>query len=379
MSNQASWYPTQISGNEPQLFFSKNKIELNCSHFSNLCNSIFGVKNWESYYPVKVGNDPKILNIISQAGIGFEVINSNEANQVFELGKSPVILSGNTKSEDLVKTFSPHLGWRFVVCESKREVELVNHVAQSLGVIQLILLRVKLTPNRRLGMPVDDLLDIFSRSKEYSHCHIAGIHAHPGSNISYEIAMKTTNVIENTVNTIYRNRFCIEYINFGSGLPVIDTHLEDFTKRLEEFNRIAQKFNIKVIIEPGRPLIADAACLITTITEVRPREHQISINSAAYVLHGPCRADSFVYFRRIGSDILVRLDVMQPKVGSHRICGIWPAEGDSLWVNGLPNNCAEGDEIIFPHAGAYSLGFLSEISFDVLEPRFLGGEGKFND
>jgi len=355
----------------PLLAFSRDRVAENCREFASLCNGIIGSGKWEAFFPLKVACLPELLADVHDNGFGVEVISIPEFKCAQTMPSSPKLLSGSAKSEALVSAGMREGGWRFVVCESVHELTLVDRVARHWGTTQDVLLRLKLTPRRRLGMPPEEMLDLVHSADRFPNCRLVGIHAHPGSNVSQEVALKTTDAIERMLDALGSSGFKVNYVNFGSGLPPLSTGLTDLSRRIQTFKRIALQYQAKVIIEPGRPIVADAACLLSSITEVRLRERQVSINTAAYVLHGPCRADAFLLYRRAHTDEFIRVEVTPPKMGAFRVCGIWPAEGDSLWVNGLPDDCAEGDDLIFPHAGAYALGFLGELSFEPLPPLLL--------
>lgn len=256
----------------PLLAFSMKKLSENCRHLSSLCDSIIGQNKWEAFFPLKVACLPEIAAKIKANGFGVEIINSAELKCAHTARLSNKILSGNTKSAKLISNGMREDGWRFVVCESIQELKMVDLVAQRSGTIQKILLRLKLTPRRRLGMPPTEILNIMRSASDFPNCQIAGIHAHPGSNVDQATAVKTTTAIENVLDLITASGFGVEYVNFGSGLPTLSTGTSDIEARLQIFNCIALKYGAKIIIEPGRPLIADAACLITSITEVRPRK-----------------------------------------------------------------------------------------------------------
>lgn len=352
----------------PLLVFSIERLSANCREFAGICDDIIGQGKWEAYFPLKVAGLKEIAAEVNSNGFGAEIISIPELKCAQTVSFSRKILSGNAKSDRLISSGIREGGWRFVVCESLQELTRVNRIAHLSGIEQDVLLRLKLTPRRRLGMPPAEILKAVKLAKDFPYCRIVGVHVHPGSNVTYEIALKTADAIESMLDTLVSSGFKVEYINFGSGLPALSTGSADLRQRIQTFNRIAVQYKAKVIIEPGRPLIGDAACLVASVIEVRHLERQLSINTAAYVLHGSCQADAFVLYRRAGTEEFTRVEVTASTMGEFRICGIWPAEGDSLWVNGIPDNCAEGDDLIFPHAGAYILGFLGELSFEPLKP-----------
>ena len=160
----------------------------------------------------------------------------------------------------------------------------------------------------------------------------------------------------------------IEVLNFGGGSPCIAANKAETERRLQGFAQLADSVGSVVILEPGRALVGDAAELVTEVTDVRPVDRELTINSAAYVLHGPCNADKFVMHQRFDEVERRRIEVVARKEANYRIGGIWPAEGDSLWLSAPAPDFAIGDRIIFPQAGAYALGFLNELSFDELLP-----------
>jgi len=361
-------YPTVTS---PALIFWLPQLARNCQLLRSLCEATFTSGQYKIYFPLKVAPRTEFAQIVSEQGYGLEIISSRELQLTEGCYRTGIIVSGNLKTERLLSA-ALHRGCDFVVCESPSEVQTVSRIAEILEIRQHVLLRLKVTSHRRLGMTLEQAIDIATHAHRYPGCAVMGLHVHPGSNVSADVAQKTCAVVRRAAEAFARANCPVHYLNFGSGLPVMRSGDDEVMVRLAAFESIARPFGAIVILEPGRPLIGNAAVLISTITEICENDLQISIDSAAYVLHGPCRSDPWVFLRRQGSPTLEPVSVTSTREGSYRICGIWPTEGDSLWING-PFNACVGDHLIFPSAGAYSLGFLQEFSFDDFAPLLISG------
>lgn len=351
----------------PSLVFSRGRLHSNIVEFKGICASFFS-SEYELFFPSKVAPWEPLLELFANSDLGLEVIHDREASVALRLAPSRAILSGPAKTARLVQRGLSIGGWRFISCESPQEVALVEELAVARGVQQEVLLRLKATPLRRLGMSIGDAERIVKQAPTYRGIRMAGLHVHAGSNQTAEEADLTADFIALAVERFSSAGVVPRYINFGGGLPCLDGNTDEIARRLQRFAGIARSVDARILLEPGRVLVGDAARLTARIVEVRPSDRQMTIDCAAYVMHGPCSADRYLFHKRSGEDRGYRINVVKSKSGRFRLGGIWPAEGDSVWLEDVPENCRPGDHIIFMHAGAYSLGFLNELTFDGLQP-----------
>ncbi|WP_164050665.1 hypothetical protein [Rhizobium leguminosarum] len=352
----------------PRLLFSLNRVRDNAEVFRALCERVFRPDGYEIYFPTKVAPSLQIVNCLRELGFGLEVINHSTAAMAHADPLTRTILGGPAKTSALIAWGFIQRNWTYVSCESLTDLREVNAVAAHHKSRVSVFLRVKATTKRRLGMSIEDARWSVTHSDLFPALKLAGIHLHAGSNLSSREADLTLERMRMVAVDLAQNGMHIEVLNFGGGLPCIAASVAETERRLQGFSQLADTVGTRVIVEPGRAIVGDAAELITEVTDVRPVDRELTINSAAYIIHGPCNADKFIIHQRLGEVERRRIEVVARKEANYRIGGIWPAEGDSLWLSTPTPEFAIGDRIIFPQAGAYTLGFLNELSFDELLP-----------
>ena len=353
----------------PALIYSLARLRTNIAAFRSMCDTAFGETEYDLFFPSKVAPWEPLLKVMVGSGLGLEAIHDQEASVALRLAPCRTILSGPAKAARLIQKGLSTDGWRYISCESPQDVALVEELAIASGVQQAVVLRVKATPLRRLGMSVEDATAIAAKGHAYRGVRVVGLHVHAGSNQTAKEADLTASFIASAAERLSSAGLGDCYINFGGGLPCLDENAGEVARRLQQYADIARRFDARILLEPGRVLVGDAARLTATVVEVRPLDRQMTIDCAAYVIHGPCHADRYLIHQKSGEASGYRINVVRSKSGSFRLGGIWPAEGDSIWLDTEPTDCGRGDQIIFMHAGAYSLGFLKELAFDGLEPR----------
>ncbi len=354
----------------PRLTFSLNRLGENVHAFRAICERTLVSCRYESYFPIKVAPAHAIVECLGGLGFGLEVMSPRTVEVAQASPGSRLILSGPVKCNSLIAQGIRHNWWTFISCESMTDLARVNAVAARHETKIDVLLRLKATANRRLGMSLEDARRSLDHAGDLSSVRIAGLHLHSGSNITGREADLALERMHLAAKDLARHGLSDAILNFGGGFPCIGQNEAEIERRLAGIDSLAKRLRAEVIIEPGRALVGDAAELVTEVVDVRPHEHELTINSSAYVVHGPCNADKFIVHRRPGETWEHRYRVVKRKEANFRVGGIWPAEGDSLWLDVPTPEFAIGDEFVFPQAGAYTLGFLAELAFDDLIPHF---------
>lgn len=362
----------------PRFVFSLSRLRANAQAFKDICDQTLSSCGYNAYFPIKVTPSAPILEVLREIGFGLEAINPQTAMMAQQFAGAPMILGGPAKTDVLIAYRQSYPAWTHISCESLTDLKHANAAAVRYGYRFDVLLRLKATLRRRLGMSLEDARWSVDHAREFSGLRIAGLHIHSGSNLTDREADLTLERMRTAAVDLSRRGLGVAHLNFGGGFPCIDGNEMEIQRRLEGCRQLANMLGAQVILEPGRALVGDAAKLVAEITDVRPTDKEITINTAAYVIHGPCNADKFIIHRRCDSQRERRYEVKKRKDGNYRVGGIWPAEGDSIWLDVPAPDFTIGDKIIFPQAGAYALGFLSELAFDELTP-VMAIEGPLND
>ena len=126
----------------------------------------------------------------------------------------------------------------------------------------------------KFGVPVHEALEIYNRAKASAHLKVKGISCHLGSSIHQlgpfiEARDKLLSLADELRQ---ENRIWVEHINLGGGFAAqIATNLDapDIPAWVEKLAKPITDRGLKLVLEPGRSLMADAGILLTKIEYVK--------------------------------------------------------------------------------------------------------------
>ncbi len=242
-------------------------------------------------YAVKANSNLAVLQLLAQAGAGFDIVTGGELARVLMAGGDPskIVFSGLGKSEHDIET-ALTVGIACFNVESETELYRINQVAQKLGKFAPVSLRVN--PNvdakthpyistglkeNKFGIAHDDVLRVYQIAKNLSNINITGIDCHIGSQLmeNQPFVDALDKVIE-MIDMLLAHDIQLEHIDLGGGLGVkyIDENpvsIQDFTKLLMPK---LQQLGLKVYLEPGRSIVANAGILVTKVDILKPTNHK---------------------------------------------------------------------------------------------------------
>lgn len=276
----------------PVYVYSKRSILDHCVHIERA----FGQLDHLSCYAVKANATPAVLRLISSTGIGADVGSIGELRLALEAGFPPekITFSGVGKGDDEIEAALARSILSFNV-ESEEEIRVISGIASARGGIAPILLRLNfnieadthpyITTGRKhnkFGVGSEKALEILSWAKYLPGIEVQGIHSHIGSQITdgatFEHAGRD---IVAKVQSLRNNGVPIRHLNFGGGfgvqykdflshpfLPTESTHGEQnltTIKLLQSVLPILAEARCKVLIQPGRSIVAHAGVLLTRV------------------------------------------------------------------------------------------------------------------
>lgn len=157
-------------------------------------------RKYEGYlvhYAIKANANKKVLNLISQTGIGADCVSGGEIQRCLESGfpADKVVFAGVGKADWEINLGLDNDIFCFNV-ESKEELEIINELAQKRGKIASICLRIN--PNvgahthanittglaeNKFGIAMQDMHSTVLAAMEMTHIKFIGLHFHIGSQI----------------------------------------------------------------------------------------------------------------------------------------------------------------------------------------------------
>ena len=242
------------------------------------------------HYAIKANANPKVLNVICQAGLGADCVSGGEIERCIETGFSPskIVYAGVGKSD-----WEINLGLdKNIFCfnvESVAELEVINELAGRKGKTASICFRInpdvgahthaKITTGlaeNKFGIAMRDMEGAIEKASEMKNVKFIGLHFHIGSQI---LNMDDFAALCNRINDIQcqleKRHIKIENINVGGGLGIDYDHpnripIPNFKAYFDTYARFLKlRLGQKLHFELGRAVVAQMGSLITRTLYVK--------------------------------------------------------------------------------------------------------------
>lgn len=234
------------------------------------------------HYSMKANANLQVLRHLTEAGAGIDAVSGGEIHRALRIGTHPekIVFAGVGKTAVEIKyALEQGVGWFNV--ENVEELQLINHLAESLG-IKKVRVALRFNPDvtadthpyiatghgaAKFGLTANAIAEQLQRQTEYSNIEFAGIHVHIGSQLGNVSA--TTEAVERALELVapYPR---IKTINIGGGFPV-PYKTETSLPSVDDFAGVLRPIlsGYTVLLEPGRSIIADAGVLIAQVLYVK--------------------------------------------------------------------------------------------------------------
>lgn len=341
----------------PFFVFSKKKILDNYNEFKRL------FPGSSIHYAMKANSEPEILRILSDAGCGFEVASAYELDILKKLHVKPekIIYGTSVKPASHIKEFSDY-GVDIFACDSFSELEKIARSAPGAKIY------IRTIANdagsvfkfsEKFGTDPSSIISLLVRAKELG-LRPYGISFHVGSQASDPTAWANVLVILRSIlQNLKEMGITLEVLNLGGGYPCRYTSsenvpsLKEIAKHtLKEYRKLPYK--LKLILEPGRGMIADTGVLVASIFARVERRGNTWLFLDAGVYNALFETMAYQ-----GSTRYPVTSMRPAKDSGESIFELAGPTGDSPDVITrevlLPSDIDVGDKLIIYHAGAYSL------------------------
>ena len=262
----------------PCFVYSKAALEDNFGAYKKA----FGDHPHLICFAVKANSNLAVLNVLAKLGSGFDIVSGGELDRVLAAGGDPrkVTFSGLGKTaNEICKGLDADIHCFNV--ESEAELKRINDIALSKSKIAPVSIRVNPDVNaethpyistglkeNKFGISMAQAMQLYVDAKNMVGINITGIDFHIGSQLTN--VQPVLNALERilTMNDqLLTKGIEINHINIGGGLGI--KYNDEKPPRPDEFiSAIKQKFNdvdLKIVIEPGRSIAANAGILITRV------------------------------------------------------------------------------------------------------------------
>ena len=247
-------------------------------------------ENFEVHYAVKANANPKVLNIICQAGLGADCVSGGEIQAAANAGfpASKIVYAGVGKSD-----WEINLGLeKGIFCfnvESIPELEVINELAEKQGKVAQVCFRIN--PNvgahthanittglaeNKFGIAMEDMENVIEEAAQMKNIKFLGLHFHIGSQIldmgDFEALCNRINELQDQLES---HHIVVKNINVGGGLGIDYNHpnrvpIPDFKAYFDTYAKFLKlREGQKLHFELGRAVVGQMGSLITKVLYVK--------------------------------------------------------------------------------------------------------------
>jgi len=235
-------------------------------------------------FAVKANTNISILKEIKKSHLGADVVSIGELMKAIKAGIDPkkIVFSGVGKTSSEIE-YAIKKKILLINAESKSEISEIEKIAKRKK--KIINIGIRLNPNtdaktlsqistgkkeNKFGVNQEIFLKLVKYSKNSKNLNLKCLSVHIGSQIlNYKPYQKMLNVIDKVIKKSKHN---FEYIDLGGGMGIDYSH-KNFKLDLKKYSQNIQNFlkknNSKIIFEPGRFIVGNAAILITRVLHIK--------------------------------------------------------------------------------------------------------------
>lgn len=271
----------------PLYVYSKAAFE---KHYLDM-DKAFSFIDHQICFAVKSNSNIAVLNVLAKLGSGFDIVTGGELARVLAAGGEPskIVFSGLGKTEaDIQKALE--VGIACFNVESHAELARIQKVAAELGQKAPISLRVnpdvdaKTHPyistglkENKFGIPSDSVFETYQYATSLPNLDIVGIDCHIGSQLTEtKPFVDALDRVIGMIDQLKEMGIQLKHIDIGGGLGV--TYKDETPPTVAEYANsmkpALEKLGLKVYMEPGRSISANAGVLLTKVDLLKPTNHR---------------------------------------------------------------------------------------------------------
>ena len=334
-------------------------------------------------FSIKSCQNIHICRLLRECGSGFDVVSGGELVRALRAGADPakIVFAGVGKSDrEIREALEAGIGWFNI--ESESEMEQMVHLAAEAGVVASLALRVNpdVDPKTHLytttgkketkfGVDLERAAAVFRDFADAPSVRLSAIHLHIGSPVhdisAYERSIRRGLGL---IEQLRGEGFEIDTIDIGGGFgahyeaeeaPAASAYAEAIVPLLTGRG-------LKVILEPGRSIAANAGILLTRVVHVkRSGDRTFAIVDASMnelirpALYG---AYHFIWPVDAGDRVPANRTAQQPFEGltPHDVVGPVCESGDFLAKDRPLPPLHRGDLLAVFSTGAYAAVMASQ-------------------
>lgn len=262
-------------------------------------------------YSIKSCQNIHILKELVALGAGMDVVSGGELYRAQQAGADPskIVFAGVGKTDaELIAAIEWGIGWFNI----ESEPELANLIRLASERNATVRAALRLNPDvdpkthkhtatgkreSKFGVDAQRTRRIFNEYGHDPHVRLTGIHLHIGSPVPVEPYPEAIRKALQLIADLRADGFTIDTLDIGGGYA---TNYEDgqappFSAYAEAICPLVRDQNLKLIIEPGRSIAANAGVLMTRTTYVKDSGDKkfVIVDAAMNDLIRPSLYDAF--------------------------------------------------------------------------------------
>ena len=354
-----------------QKLVKKYKTPFYCYSLSQLKSNFYNFRSaFKNIKPiicfsVKSNSNLTLLRELKKMGSGADVVSIGELLKATKAGISgnKIVFSGIGKTEEEIRA-AIKKKVLLINIESESEANLINKISKKMS--RKISVGIRLNPNvtgkthkkistggkdEKFGLIYNDFINLSQKIRKMKNMKLEGLSVHIGSQITnIKPFVKVLSIINKIIK---KTRINFKFIDLGGGMGISYTNYEK-ELNLKRYAGLVNKFiknkNAKIIFEPGRFIVGNAAILITKIIYIKKNINKnfIILDSAMNDLMRPAlygAQHQIIPLKKTNKLIRGNIDFVGP------VC----ESSDKFLSQKNFSKVKEGDYVALTHAGAYGM------------------------
>jgi len=257
-------------------------------------------------YAVKANSNRAILQLLSDAGAGFDIVSGGELHRVLGAGGDPAkcTFAGVGKSREEIEYALDQRVYSFNV-ESEAELEYIDRIAGTKNLRAPVALRVNpdIDPRtheyistgsreNKFGIALDRIPAVYERAAKMRNIDVVGVQMHLGSQITEAAPFADAITKVAAIVRDLKSRYPIKFFSIGGGLGIVyESSFESGAKEWWDATAIKsnrerksalsiqeyveailpplRELKLRILLEPGRLLVGNAGVLLTRVRYIK--------------------------------------------------------------------------------------------------------------
>jgi len=354
-----------------------------CRHVAALRSALEGLADPLIAYAVKANPNSAVIATLAKAGLGADVVSGGEYRRAVAAGvaSDKIVFSGVGKTEVEMRLVLEGGLYQFNL-ESLDEAQMLSAVATAMGRTAPVGFRVnpdiaagghaKITTGaaeNKFGIAIGEAIEAYARIRALPGLEVQGVAVHIGSQLtSLDPLERAFTRVGELIGELRAAGHAISIADLGGGLGVPYDPGQPPPPSPADYGamvkRVAGDWNVRLVFEPGRLIVANAGVLLSRVIRVKPgaTDPFVIVDAAMNDLMRPALYDAWH-----------RIEAVKPsgRLRTANVVGPVCETGDTFATARRMDDVGAGDLVVFRTAGAYAAAMASTYNSRPLTPEVL--------